>query len=475
MFTRPSFRIAAAAGLAALAASLAGCGHLSPSRVAGTATSYASLQLCGAVFIGGMDADTYFHEAVEPRSGPLKPFIRYVVDRGRGEVRTTLAGLAMSRASFRGPLGCVTSTDHLPAPVTLPALPLAAPVLPPIAGSQPVPPANPALDAALAHAFEESPQPPHRYTKAIVVVQHGSVVGERYAADIGVETPLLGWSATKSVTNALTGILVREQRLDVHATAPVAAWASDGDPRHAITVDQLLRMTSGLDAGDSLNASILSAFDRSAQMTLLESDKAACAERAPLAAPPGSHWQYADGNTQLLSRIIRDRVGGDAASVYAFAHRELFDKLGMERATFEFDAAGTPVGASRLWATARDWARFGMLYLHDGVVGGERILPAGWVDYSATLTPGSEYAGYGAGFWTNRADTGGARKRTDAGMPRDAFMARGTDGQYVIVIPSRDMVIARFGNSLAPGGDIGTVDQLVAEVVAALAQPGATP
>ena len=114
--------------------------------------------------------------------------------------------------------------------------------------------------------------------------------------------------------------------------------------------------------------------------------------------------QYADGKTLPLSRIIRDSdsgsVGGDAASGYAFAHRELFDKLGMEHATLEFDAAGTPVGASRLWATARDWARFGMLYLHNGVVGGERILPAGWVDYFAILTPSSEYARYGAGFWT---------------------------------------------------------------------------
>ena len=114
----------------------------------------------------------------------------------------------------------------------------------------------------------------------------------------------------------------------------------------------------------------------------------------------------------------------------------------MEHATLEFDAVGTPVGASRLWATARDWARFGMLYQHDGVVGRERILPAGWLDYFAILTPSREYARYGAGFWTNRADTGGARNRTAAGMPRDAFMARGTDGQYVIVMSSHDLVIA---------------------------------
>jgi CubicO group peptidase (beta-lactamase class C family) len=463
-----SARIAAAL---ALVAALTGCGHLSPSRAAAVSTSYVSMQLCGAAFIAQIDPDAYYREAVEPRGGPLAPFFRYAVDRERREVTTTLAGFAARRAVFRGPLGCLAEPGDAGAPpaiADLPAVPLAEALLPPIAPPEPVAPASPALAAALARAFDEPPEPLPHETKAIVVVQHGRIVAERYAPGITPTTPLLGWSATKSVTNALLGILVRQGRLDMHAPAPVAAWVDPRDPRHAITADQLLRMTSGLDLGSSLNANVLTAFDRSAQITFLGGDMAAAAEEASLNAPPGTSWQYADGNTLILSRIIRDAAGGDARAVYAFMHRELLDKLGMAHTTFELDSAGTPIGGSRLWAPARDWARFGMLYLHDGVVAGQRLLPPGWVADSARLTPGSEYVGYGAGFWTNRGDSGGAAKRVAAGMPREAFMARGTDGQYVIVIPSMDLVIVRLGNSLGWGGAIESVDRLVADVVAAL-------
>ena len=165
-------------------------------------------------------------------------------------------------------------------------------------------------------------------------------------------------------------------------------------------------------------------------------DEAAFAKTAELGAAPGTRWNYTNGNTMLLARMIRDEAGDDAASVLRFAHRELFDKLGMEHVTLEFDGAGTPIGSSHMWASARDWARFGQLYLDDGVVGGERILPEGWVDYSARLTPGSETYGYGAGFWTNRGTTGGAAKRIGLGMPPDSFMARGSQGQDIAIVPS---------------------------------------
>lgn len=231
-------------------------------------------------------------------------------------------------------------------------------------------------------------------------------------------------------------------------------------------------MTSALDIGQSLSASASDAFDPSAQMLYTEPDTAAYAQRATLRAAPGTQWLYTNGNTQLLGAIIRDAAGGDAAAVYAFAHRELFGPLGRERVTLEFDAAGTPIAASHLWAPARAWARFGMLYLHDGVVGGQRILPAGWTDYSARYTPGSDDYGYAAGFWTNRGASPGARVRTAGGMPADSFMARGSDGQYVIVTPSLDLVVARLGYARTPRGDIAAVNRLVAEVVAALRAPG---
>jgi CubicO group peptidase (beta-lactamase class C family) len=266
----------------------------------------------------------------------------------------------------------------------------------------------------------------------------------------------------------LIGILVQQGRLKVTEPAPVPAWAGSGDPRHAITIDNLLRMTSGLDIGQSLTSSALSMFDPSAQMLFVEPDMAAFVERAPLNAVPGEKWNYTDANTLLLSRIVRAQAGGNAASVYAFMRRELFDKLGMEHVTMELDGAGTPIGSSHMLASARDWARLGMLYSNDGIVGGVRVLPQGWVDYSATLTRGSELFGYGAGFWTNRGDGAAPQWRVRAGMPADSFMAMGNFGQYVVIIPSKQLVIARFGNSHTPIGDIATVTRLVADVTAAI-------
>jgi CubicO group peptidase (beta-lactamase class C family) len=159
--------------------------------------------------------------------------------------------------------------------------------------------------------------------------------------------------------------------------------------------------------------------------------------------------------------------------VLRFAHRELFDKLGMEHVTLEFDGAGTPIGLSHMWASGRDWARFGQLYLDDGGAGGERLLPEGWVDYSARLTPGSETYGYGAGFCTNRGTTGGAAKRIGLGMPPDPFMARmarGTQGPYIVIVPSAGLVVVRLGMARDRSEDIDGVARLVADAMAAKAK-----
>jgi len=166
---------------------------------------------------------------------------------------------------------------------------------------------------------------------------------------------------------------------------------------------------------------------------------------------------------------IRDAAGGNAEAARQFIARELFGPLGLEQATLEFDSAGTPLGTIQVWASARDWARFGLLYLHDGVsTTGERILPKGWVDYSARLTPQSDAYGYGAGFWTQRGNSTAGRERIGSGMPADSFMARGNQGQYTIIIPSEDLVIVRLGWSYTADDDIAAVERLTREIIAAL-------
>ena len=452
---------------AGLLLSLSACGRFEPGRAAGVATGFISHQVCSATFVSGLDPVEFYRQAIAPTTAPLDFLMSHRIDRERGEVTATFAGLAESRAVYRGPLGCLVLHDPPPAAARIErALPVPS-LLPPIAGPALVEPTTPALKVALDRAFEETTAPPHRWTKAVVIVRDGRIIAERYAPGESIDTPIIGWSATKSVMNALAGILVRQSKLSLYGPAPVAAWSAPGDKRRMISIDNLLRMTSGLDLGNSLTAGISDMIDPSSQMLFDERDMAGFAERAPLKAAPGTRWDYANGNTLLLSRLVRDSAGGDAAATLAFARRELFDRLGMTNVTLEFDAVGTPIGSSHMLAPARDWARFGMLYLNDGVVGGARLLPEGWVDYSATPTPGSETFGYASGFWTNRGDSAGAQRRVRLGLPADSFMARGAFGQYVIVVPSRRLVVARFGISHAPDNDMAAVARLVADVIAA--------
>jgi CubicO group peptidase (beta-lactamase class C family) len=446
------------------------CAHDAPHVV----TGFVGHTVCSAAFVSHTDPDAVFLETADamPGVGLIGWAIHYKIDRDARQVTATLFGGGQSRAVYREGLGCYLEHGEGPVDASLPPADgeTQRALLPEIAGDSLVEAAQPNLRLALDRAFAEPDRPPLRHTKAVVVIKDGQVIAERYAAGYGVDTPMLGYSATKSVTSALIGILVRQGKLALNESAPVAAWQSPDDPRHAITVDHLLRHTAGLAMGNSLNASLASAFDRVNRMKYVEHDMAGFAQSSDLESAPGSVWNYHDGNTIVLSRLIRDATGGHAADVLRFARAELFEPLGMRRVTLEFDATGTPEGSSQMLAPARDWARFGLLYLNDGVVGGRRILPEGWVRYSASLTPGA-WAGMGAGFWTNLGDSKGSRYRTSLGMPRDAFYASGVLGQYVIIVPSERLVIARFGVS-GNQYDIAGVSRLVADVIAATGNEG---
>jgi len=436
------------------------------------ATGFVANILCSETFVSGLDPERVFAETMQamPGTGLIAWAMDYKVDRVRKDVAVTLLGLGRSHAVYREGLGCYIDRGTAAADITLPTDQPQPVLLPDIAGPSVVTPVNAQLASALDRAFAEPAAPPYRHTKAVVVVKDGRIVAEHYAENVGIDTPIYGFSATKSVISALIGILVRKGRLAVDQPAPVAAWQTPGDPRGAITVDQLLRHTAGLALGSSLQASLGSAFEPVNRMKFMEGDKAAYAESMGLATAPGTAWNYHDGNTIILSQLIRDAVGGKPADVLRFARTELFDPLGMRSVTLEFDASGTPEGSTQMLAPARAWARFGVLYLNDGVIGAKRILPEGWVNYSASPTPGG-WVGYGAGFWTNLGDSFGARYRIEHGWPRDAFFAKGTIGQYVIVIPSERLVIVRLGRSpnWPPDGD-GVFD-LVRDVVAATGKP----
>jgi CubicO group peptidase (beta-lactamase class C family) len=198
-------------------------------------------------------------------------------------------------------------------------------------------------------------------------------------------------------------------------------------------------------------------------MVYLHDDMAGFAVKAPLIATPGTRWAYSSATSQILAKIIRDAAGGPEQSL-KLAWRELFNPLGMRNVTLEFDATGTLQGSSAMLASARDWARFGLLYLQDGVVAGRKILHEDWVDLSAAATLDTDY---GAGFWTNRSEHERAKRRIAMGIPRDAFFAFGDMGQRIVVLQSRRMVIVRLGDSVDPTGDIRGLGRLVKEVIAA--------
>jgi CubicO group peptidase (beta-lactamase class C family) len=459
------FILAATTALGALALTVARARD-----VPKVATGFIANIICSETFVSGLDPEKVFAEttAAMPGAGLISWAIDYKLDRAARDVTVTLLGLGRSHAVYREGLGCYLAFGGAVTGSALPpsdSKPQPA-LLPDIAGPSVVAPATPPLAAALDRAFAEPGAPPFRRTRAVIVVKDGRIIAERYADGVGIDTPILGFSATKSVISALIGILVRKGTLALDRPAPVAAWQAPGDRRRAITVDQLLRHTAGLALGSSLAASLASALEPVNRMKFMVGDKAAYAETIGLETVPGAAWNYHDGNTIILAHLIRDAAGGKPADVLRFARNELFDPLGMRHITLEFDEAGTPEGSSQMLASARDWARFGQLYLNDGVAGGKRILPEGWVSYSASPTLDA-WVGYGAGFWTNLGDSFGATYRIEHGWPRDAFFAKGTIGQYVIVIPSERLVIVRLGRSpnWPPEGD-GVFD-LVRDVVAA--------
>jgi len=433
------------------------------------ATGFVANVVCTETFVSGLEPARVFAETLSamPGTGLIAWALDYRVDRVRKDVTVTLFGLGRSHAVYRGEgLGCYLDHGAAVADISAPASDPKAALLPDIAGPSVVAPQTPQLAAALDRAFTEPDTSTPRHTRAIVVMKDGRVVAERYADGVGIDTPLLGFSATKSVMSALAGILVRKGALKLHEPVPIAAWQGADDPRRAVTLDHLIRHTAGLKLGSSLQASLASALEPVNRMKFLEADMAAYAESMPLESVPGTVWNYHDGNTVILGHVIRQASGDSASSMMRFARQELFDPLGMRHVALEFDASGNAEGSSQMLASARDWARFGQLYLNDGVAGGKRILPEGWVKYSAMPTPNA-WVGQGAGFWTNLGDSFGATYRAQHGWPRDAFFAKGTIGQYVIIVPSARLVIVRLGRSPNWPPEADGVFDLVRDVVAA--------
>ncbi|MGK7917656.1 MAG: serine hydrolase domain-containing protein [Prochloraceae cyanobacterium] len=318
------------------------------------------------------------------------------------------------------------------------------------------------LEKVLDDAFRENDPEKLKRTLALVIVHDGEVIAERYAPEITPQTPLAGWSMTKSVMNTLVGILVQEGKLSLQDQRLMPQWQQANDPRSQITLEQLLHMSSGLKFEDNkrnpLSDLVIMLFG--------SRNSADYAANKPLAFRPGSHWAYSSGTTNIISQLIRQRIGGTDTDYWTFPRRKLFDRLGMSNSIIEPDAAGNFVGSSFMYASARDWARFGLLYLQDGVGQGERILPPNWVHYSVTPAPHSPDQIYGAHFWRRISSESGKSLPPEGLLPSDTFHASGFQGQFVTIITSKKLVIVRLGVSQAGAWNHEFFVQQILEAVA---------
>jgi CubicO group peptidase (beta-lactamase class C family) len=390
-------------------------------------SSYAAKTTCSCVFVSKRSWESTKAEDLYPVN-----FVNVAIDQQAQSVTANVYGLAEAKAIYRKGLGCTLvnelSEEEIKQQATvnlLDNIPTDALKIVDTLANVDYKALQQTIDAIFA---EKNPAQILR-TRAVVVLHKGQIIAEKYGNGISAQTPLLGWSMTKSVTNAMIGLLVKDGKIDIKKPAPITEWASD--ERKNITTDHLLRMSSGLDFTE-----IYSQPSDATQMLFRKKGAGAFAITSKAKAKPDEIWDYSSGTTNILQEIARRTIGKEE-DYLNFPHQRLFRKIGMYSAVLEPDASGTYVGSSFMYATARDWARFGQLYLQDGVWEGERILPEGWVSYSAAETPKSNGL-YGAQFWLDHQDKD---------FPQDAFMALGFEAQSVTIIPSKTLVIVRLGNT----------------------------
>lgn len=281
------------------------------------------------------------------------------------------------------------------------------------------------LDATIASIFGK------RQTRAVLVVYKNQIIAEKYTEGFYKDSKILGWSMTKSLLSTVFGILQHQNKLDVQDKAPIDSWQNDA--RRDITIHNLLQMNSGLEWDENYDE-----ISDATKMLFLERNMTKMQEHKPLVGKPNKSWNYSSGTTNLLSGILRKQFLTHQEYL-DFWYTNFIDKIGMNSMVVETDLAGNYVGSSYAWATARDWAKFGLLYLNNGDWNGEELFTKDWVNYVTTPTPTSNGT-YGAQFWLNA-------EKQFKDVPKSMYFADGYQGQRVYILPEQEMVIVRFGLS----------------------------
>jgi CubicO group peptidase (beta-lactamase class C family) len=372
----------------------------------------------------------------------------YDINAADSSVTASVWGLAKSKAIYRTGIGCTLVNGipeaeirkqhfNIPMPPSENKDTIAWPY-----GEQIADTVTAAIDTALLQkAIDNAMQAPGRngkpaYTRAFLVVYDGKIVGERYAPGFDKNSRHIGWSMSKSLTAAVIGVLVKAGKLNPNAPAPVPEWKNTD--KEKITLKELLQQTTGIDFTEDYGSP-----SEATNMLFKQGNMGAFTAKLPLKFQPGTIFNYSSGNANILSRIIRQTVGD--SSYTSFPYAAVFHKINMYSLLLEPDASGTYIGSSYSYATARDFARFGLLYFNNGVWNGDQLLPESWVKETVQPAAANKQQRYGYQFWLNGAGDQDPAKRWFPDAPADMFFADGFGGQNVFIIPSKKLIVVRLG------------------------------
>jgi len=408
-------------------------------------TGFSAKSACSCTF----EAERDLH-SIEVGDNDIDPiyYAKNVINHKEKSVTSTVFGLKKRKAIFREGIGCVLLSEKIHIPKGKKYKPYRKSTI----NNTPYPYGNgkqkdtvfntinyKELQKAVANAFDKKGDTIKR-TRAVLVVYKNQIIAEKYAKGFSKNTKLLGWSMTKSITSAILGILEKQGKINVNQKNLFPEW--ENDERSKITLNNLLQMNSGLEWLEDYNT-----MSDITKMLFLAKDMSKSQIQKPLIGKPNNNWNYSSGTSNLLSGFIRNQFKTHQEYL-DFWYAELIDKIGMNSMVIETDLTGNYIGSSYAWATARDWAKFGLLYLHNGNWNGTQILNKSWVNYTKTPTNSSN-GEYGAHFWLN---AGGVYPNA----PKDLFSCNGYQGQHIFIIPSKEMVIVRMGLTEAPEFDFDT-------------------
>jgi CubicO group peptidase (beta-lactamase class C family) len=427
---------------AATAAADEGASTTTPRHAAAQAAGYWALHLCTATFSSGLPQDiinrTGSGQSAKENETKIDSVAKTVTVKFADDMEPRIAawrpGLGCTQLPINATMDAVKHLPRLPDSISIPDFDAQNWPMGDANATAKLPAAREkAVSAVFDDAFREQEGSYKGNTWGVVIIKDGKIVAERYAPGWGVHTSSRTNSMCKSLSVSLVGIGVQKGLLDIHAKAPLAAWRKPGDPRGEITLNHILHMASGLytESGRNPQGEIYGSGAPASEVSMSNI----------IDAKPGERYVYAGSDTILATRAVREAFNNDAQWI-SFPHRELLWKLGMTRTLIETDWTGDFITSGQCWSTARDFGRFGLLYLNDGMWNGERILPTGWSDYVSTLAPAQPAsrarggAGYGAQFWIY----GGME-----GLPDVAYSPGGALGQYAMIIREKNVVIVRRG------------------------------